>query len=405
MGSLATSGATVSKQAEVSTGRIPSIDFLRGAVMVVMAIDHTRDFFTNLTFEPESLSQTWTALFFTRWITHFCAPLFFFLAGTGAFYYGMRRAPSALSKYLATRGLWLIAVEFTIVGTAWTFKAPWGFFGVIWCLGASMVVLAALVRLPLRWLAGLSAAIVLLHDLAHTYRPGPGDWTWIWRILHVKGGVNIFGAHSFVLFPLLPWCAVMALGFCFGALLQRPDKQKFILRLGIALTLAFVILRSTNVYGNPPALPGGVTPGNFHVQPTLAKTFILFLDTEKYPPSLQFLLMTLGPSLLVWWAIEKFGVPKFARPVVVFGRVPFFFYVLHLYLIHALAVLVAIAFQQPYSWLLHGGFWFNDLPEGYGHGLGFIYLMWAVVILILYFPCHWFARMKEQKRAWWLSYL
>ena len=138
MGSLATSGATVSKLAEVSTGRIPSIDFLRGAVMVVMAIDHTRDFFTNLTFEPESLSQTWTALFFTRWITHFCAPLFFFLAGTGAFYYGMRRAPSALSRYLVTRGLWLIAVEFTIVGTAWTFKAPWGFFGVIWCLGASM---------------------------------------------------------------------------------------------------------------------------------------------------------------------------------------------------------------------------------------------------------------------------
>jgi uncharacterized membrane protein len=405
MGSLATSGATVSKLAEVSTGRIPSIDFLRGAVMVVMAIDHTRDFFTNLTFEPESLSQTWTALFFTRWITHFCAPLFFFLAGTGAFYYGMRRAPSALSKYLVTRGLWLIAVEFTIVGTAWTFKAPWGFFGVIWCLGASMVVLAALVRLPLRWLAGLSAAIVLLHDLADTYRPGSGDWTWIWRILHVKGGVNIFGVHSFVLFPLLPWCAVMALGFCFGALLQRPDKQKFILRLGIALTLAFIILRSTNVYGNPPALPGGVTPGNFHVQPTLAKTLILFLDTEKYPPSLQFLLMTLGPSLLVWWAIEKFGLPKFARPVVVFGRVPFFFYVLHLYLIHALAVLVAIAFHQPYSWLLHGGFWFNDLPEGYGHGLGFIYLMWAVVIVILYFPCHWFARMKEQKRAWWLSYL
>ena len=405
MESLAVSDATVSKRAHVSAARIPSIDFLRGAVMVIMALDHTRDFFTNLTFNPEDLSQTWMALFLTRWITHFCAPLFFFLAGTGAFYYGTRRSRSDLSRFLLTRGLWLIAVEFTIVGTAWTFKAPWGFFGVIWCLGASMVLLAAMVRFPLPWLAALSAAVVVLHDVADTYRPELGNWTWLWRILHVKGGVHILGVNSFVQFPLVPWCAVMALGFCFGALLQRPDAQKSILRLGIALTLAFVILRSTNVYGNPPALRGGVTSGDFQVQPTLAKTVISFLDTEKYPPSLQYLLMTIGPSFILWWALQKFGLPAWATPVVVFGRVPFFFYVLHLYLIHALAVLVSMAFHQPYSWLLHGGFWFNDPPEGYGHGLAFIYLVWAIAILILYFPSRWFAKMKEQKKAWWLSYL
>jgi uncharacterized membrane protein len=404
MASLATSNATDSRSTAVSTGRIPSLDLLRGAVMVIMAIDHTRDFFTNLTFEPESLSQTWMALFLTRWITHFCAPLFFFLAGTGAFYYGARRTPSALSRFLVTRGVWLMVVEFTLVGTAWTFTAPWGFFGVIWCLGMSMVVLAALVRLPVRWLAGLSAAVILLHDLTDTYRPGPGTWTWVWRMLHVKGGVHIFGMHNFVLFPLVPWFALMALGFCFGALLQRPDKQKWLLRLGIGLTLAFLLLRSTNLYGNPPALPGGVTPGNFHLQPTLEKTVILFLDTEKYPPSLQFLLMTLGPSLLLLAAVERYGIPGWAKPLVVFGRVPFFFYVLHLYLIHGLAVLAAIAFHQPYSWLLHGGFWLNEWPEGYGHGLAFVYLAWAVVLVILYYPCRWFAGMKEQRKSWWLSY-
>jgi uncharacterized membrane protein len=405
MASLAKAGASGSLNAMGTTERLASLDLLRGAVMVIMAIDHTRDFFTNLPWEPESLSQTWPALFFTRWITHFCAPLFFFLAGTGAFYFGLRRTPAALSRFLLTRGIWLMLVEFTLVGTAWTFKFPWGFFGVIWCLGASMVLLSALVRLPVRWLAAVAAAVVLLHDLADAYRPGPGAWTWVWRILHVKGGVNIFGFQNFVLFPLVPWFAVMALGFCFGALLQRPDKDKWILRLGLVLTLTFVLLRATNIYGNPPALPGGVTPGDFHVQPTLAKTVILFLDTEKYPPSLQFLLMTIGPSLLLLSAIDRFGIPSFLRPIVVFGRVPFFFYVLHLYLIHALAVLLAMAIHQPYAWLLHGGFWFYDLPAGYGHGLPIVYAMWVVTIAILYVPCRWFAQMKQRRKSWWLSYL
>jgi len=387
------------------SGRVASIDLMRGLVMVIMAIDHTRDYFTHLTFEPENISQTWMALFLTRWITHFCAPLFFFLAGTGAFYYGLRRTPSQLSRFLWTRGVWLIVIEFTLVGTAWTFKFPWGFFGVIWALGASMVILAALVRIPVKWLVWLSLAVVLLHDLLDTYRPAAGTWTWVWRLLHVKGGVNIFGVHEFVLFPIIPWFAVMALGFCFGALLQRPDRLKWTLRIGVIATASFVLLRAFNLYGNPPVLPGGVTAGDFHLQPTIEKTIILFLDTEKYPPSLQFLLMTLGPSLLLLWALEKFGIPAIAKPIVVFGRVPFLFYVLHLYLIHTLAVLTAIAFHQPYAWLLHGAFWFFDLPEGYGHNLPFIYLVWVIVIVLLYWPCKRFAELKEKRKSWWLSYL
>src|SRR5215475_7563927 len=152
-------------------GRLEVIDFLRGLVMVVMAIDHTRDYFTRLWFEPENLQMTWGALFFTRWITHFCAPLFFFLAGTGAFFYGLRRTPAELIRFLWTRGLWLFLLEFTIIGTAWTFVVPFGFFGVIWALGASMVIMAAAVRLPVRWLAALSLIMIAGHNLLDGIRP------------------------------------------------------------------------------------------------------------------------------------------------------------------------------------------------------------------------------------------
>lgn len=388
-------------------GRLESIDFMRGLVMVIMAIDHTRDFFTNLAFEPENLERTWYALFFTRWITHFCAPLFFFLAGTGAYFYGMKRTTRELQRFLVTRGLWLAVVEFTIVGFAWTFVAPWGFFGVIWSLGFSMIILAGFVRLPVKWLAGLSIAVICLHDLFDKVRPVQfgQHWAWVWSLLHVKSGVNIFGWQEFVLFPLVPWCAVMGAGYVFGALLQRNDRRVWMKRVGVAMTIAFILLRLTNIYGNPPALRGGVTPGDWHVQPTLEKTIILFLDTEKYPPSLQFLLMTLGPSLLLLGWLDGRRLSGIGRAIVVFGRVPMFFYVLHLYLIHALAVGVATVMGQPYSWLLHGGFWFFPLPDGYGHNLPFVYLMWAIVVAVLYFPCAWFAAVKQRRRDWWLSYL
>jgi len=388
------------------SGRLEAIDFLRGLVMVVMAIDHTRDYFTRLWFEPENLQLTWGALFFTRWITHFCAPLFFFLAGTGAFFYGMRRTPAELSRFLWTRGLWLILLEFTLVGTAWTFKFPWGFFGVIWALGASMVILSAVARLPVKWIAILSGSVILLHDLADKIRPGQfGEWAWVWNILHVKGGVHIGGWHEFVLFPLVPWCAVMAAGYAFGALLQRADRRAWTFRLGAAMTLAFVLLRLTNFYGNPPALPGGVTPGDWHVQASFAKTVILFFDTEKYSPSLQFLLMTLGPSLMLLGWLEGKKITKLWQPIMVFGRVPMFFYLLHLYLIHAMAAGVALIWHQPYQWLLHGAFWLNELPEGYGHDLPFIYGMWLLAVVVLYFPCARYARVKKERAEWWMSYL
>jgi len=404
--SLAASGAQ----------RIVSLDIMRGLVMVIMAIDHTRDFFTNLRFEPENLAHTYYALFFTRWITHFCAPLFFFLAGTGAFFYGRRRTPQALSRFLWTRGLWLIVIEFTVVGTAWTFLFPWGFFAVIWCLGACMVLMAAIVRMPLRWVAAFSGILILGSDLLDPVRPKQfGAFAWLWTILHVRGGILLPFVHirSFVLFPLVPWVAVMAAGYVFGSvyLLEQERRQRLIARIGLGLTIAFVVLRLTNLYGNPPVGLGGVSQGDWHVQATVEKTVILFLDVEKYPPSLQYLLMTLGPSLLLLaWLDKKLdqgrgrGIPTALSPLLTFGRVPMFFYILHLYLIHSLAVVVALLSHQPVDWLFHGGFIFGA-PDGWGYGLPFVYLMWFTVVVILYFPCRWYEGVKQRRKDWWLSYI
>lgn len=396
------------------SGRIDAIDILRGLVMVVMALDHTRDFFSNLHFEPENLARTWYALFFTRWITHFCAPLFFFLAGTGAFFYGRRRTPAQLRRFLWTRGLWLIVLEFTVVGTAWTFQLFHNLMGVIWALGACMVLMAALVRLPVRWLGALSVLIIATHNLLDGVRPKQfGSLGWLWTVLHVRGFVFLpFHIPEFVLFQIVPWVAVMGAGYAFGSvyLLDAPRRRKIIGRLGLVLTLAFVFLRVANVYGNPPAGQGGVSQGDWHIQPTFEKTAILFLDVEKYPPSLQFLLMTLGPSLLLlaWldkWTSQHSTTSWLTSALLIFGRVPMFYYILHLYLIHALAVVVAMLFHQPYAWLLHGGFFLNDIPDGYGHNLPFIYLIWISAVVILYSPCRWWAGLKQRRKDWWLSYL
>jgi uncharacterized membrane protein len=406
---------TISATAPVATttttapaSRIVSLDIFRGLIMVVMALDHTRDFFTNLRFEPETLAYTNAALFFTRWVTHFCAPMFFFLAGTGAYFYGRRRTPAELSRFLWTRGLWLIFLEFSVVGIAWTFQIPFGFFGVIWALGASMVIVAAIVRLPIRWVGALSIAMIVGHNLLDPLRPSQfGSLAWLWTLLHARGGVLLpFGIRNFVLFPLMPWVGVMSAGYAFGQiyLLERERRRKLLTILGSVLIAAFLLLRLTNVYGNPPVGQGGVSQGDFHPQPTLEKTIILLLDVEKYPPSLQFLLMTLGPSFLLLAWLDKTYVPRGLGPLLTFGRVPMFFYILHLYVIHLLAVAMAALQHQPVGWLFHGAFLAGS-PDGYGYNLPFTYLMWITAVAILYLPCRWFAALKQRRKDWWLSYL
>jgi uncharacterized membrane protein len=277
-----------------------------------------------------------------------------------------------------------------------------------------MVLMAAIVRLPLRWVAVFSCVVIATHDFLDRIRPQQfGSWGWLWTLLHVRGFLLLpFHIPEFVLFPIVPWVAVMGAGYAFGSLylLEPERRRKVIARLGLALVLAFIVLRATNLYGNPPTGLGGVSQGDWHVQATMEKTVILFLDVEKYPPSLQFLLMTLGPSLLLLAWLDKRtsnsrAISGVTSALLIFGRVPMFYYILHLYLIHAMAVGMAVAFYQPVDWLLHGAFWTNDIPAGYGHNLPFIYLMWITAIVVLYFPCRWWAGLKQRRKDWWLSYL
>lgn len=402
--------------------RLDSVDLWRGLIMVFMALDHTRDFFSYLHFPPEDMTQTWPTLFLTRWLTHLCAPGFFFLAGVGAYLsLGRGRSPAKVSHFLWTRGLWLVFLEITIIGYAWTFLPGIGYGGVIWALGWCMVLNALLLRLPMPWIIAVGAVMVLGHNLLDGIQPQSfGKFYWLWLILHQLGFIPLpqpsfihmppgAGFGFFILYPLVPWIGVMSLGYAFGSVLRRPpeERQRWTLRLGLALTVLFLLLRGFNAYGNP--APGVFGPGHWSVQGSLAMTLVSFFNTNKYPPSLQFLLMTLGPSLIALAWFDKLAVEDrlgaMGRFFIVFGRVPLFYYILHLYLIHSMAVGVAMAWGQPHEWLLHGGFFLNQAPPGYGHHLPFIYGMWALAVGILYFPCKWFMDLKARRKDWWLSYL
>ena len=393
------------------SSRVVSVDILRGIVMVIMALDHSRDFLTYVRTPPEDMAHTYGALFFTRFITHFCAPVFAFLAGTGA-YLSTRRGKSIqqVSRFFLTRGLWLLLLELTIVDFAWGF-VPWAHAGVIWILGWSMIVMALIVRLPLRWIAVLGLGMIAAHNLLDGIDPASlGRLDWLWILLHTPGRIPITATFSFsVRYVLIPWVGVMAAGFAFGSLLHRPDRRKWILRIGISATALFFVLRAINLYGNGIAgLPFGYprSAGPWSGQPTFSLTVISFFNTLKYPPSLDYLLMTLGPSLILLGLLDgakaEHGLNRF---FLVFGRVPLFYYILHLYLLHLIAIVVALAFRQP---VWHGTVIadFAQRPNGYGHGLPFVYAMWILAVAILYIPCRWFMEFRSRHRDWtWLSYL
>jgi len=379
--------------------------------MVIMALDHTRDFFTFVRFSPEDMAHTNLALFFTRFITHYCAPTFSFLAGTGA-YLSTRRGKSIsqVSYFFFTRGLWLVIVELTIVDFAWGF-APWVQGGVIWGLGWSMVAMALIVRLPVRWIAALGVVMIATHNLLDGINPASfGKFYWAWILLHSPGRIALTDNFAFsARYVLIPWVGVMSAGFAFGALLSRPDRRKWILTLGFSLTAAFLLLRAVNLYGNGTAgLPFGYprAAGPWSVHPTFSMTVISFFNTLKYPPSLDYLLMTLGPALVLLGLLDGVKAERgFTRVLLVFGRVPMFYYVLHLYTIHLLAIVVSLAFHQP---VLHGSVIadFAQKPPGYGHSLPFVYAMWILAVAILYLPCRWFMEFRARHRDWaWLSYL
>lgn len=390
-----------------SSARLASVDLLRGLVMIIMALDHVRyPYFTNSLIWPEDISQTYAALFFTRWITHFCAPLFFLLAGTGAYLsLAQGKTTKEISRFFWTRGLWLVVLELTVIGFAWSFTA-FRFGGVIWALGWSMVLMSFIVRLPLRGIVIFGVTTMALHHLVDGVKAEAfGKFAWLWQILHGGGAIKIESLDiTFpILYVLIPWVGVMASGYALGQVLTWPaePRRKWLLRIGAAMTLAFVLLRATNLYGNP---------ASFTAQATLEKSMIAFLNVAKYPASFQFLLMTLGPSLMLLAWFDRFDFRStfgwIGRKIVTIGRVPMFYYILHLLTIHLLAIVLGLVFQQPIAWL-----WNQPLPMGrrapteYGHGLPFIYFITFFVVVLLYFPCDWFAKLKQRRKDWWLRYI
>jgi uncharacterized membrane protein len=374
--------------------------------MIVMALDHTRDFFHNaaMYFQPDDLTRTSTALFFTRWITHICAPVFMFTAGLGAFFWLSRgRTAGQLSKFLLKRGIWLVILEVTVVRFAMVFNAGFDLviLTVFWSIGWAMVVLALVAHLPVRVLAPLSVAVIALHNLADPVTASQfGSAAWIWHFLHQVGVFKVGRAGILIAYPLIPWAAVMAAGFCFGcvATMEPPRRRRWMTRIGLVLTVAFFIIRWINIYGDPAPWSRKI-PG---------MTVLSFLRCNKYPPSLDFLLMTLGPAILLLAWLDRISFAA-ANPLIVFGRVPLFYFIVHLYVIHCLAVLLAFL---RYG---HAGFMLTPLPsmggsmalypQDYGYSLGVVYLLWIGIVVLMYPVCLWFARLKERRREWWLSYL
>ena len=389
-----------------TTYRIESIDLLRGLIMIIMALDHVRDYFhaDSMIFDPTDLSQTNPLLFFTRWITHFCAPVFMFLAGTSAFLVGERKSKKQLSIFLLTRGLWLMFLEVTVVNLGWflNFHFPFIPLIVIWALGISMIVLSVLIHLPKKLILLIGLLIIAGHNLLdNLHVPGTGLKAFIWAELHEPRRFLLDGHIIVTGYPVLPWIGVMAIGYCFGNFYKkdfdRRKRKKILTIIGIGAILLFIFIRAINIYGDP---------NHWSFQNSFSFTFLSFLNTTKYPPSLLFILMTLGPAVLFLAFIER-PVKGLGKAILHIGRVPMFFYLVHIYFIHLLAMLAAQL--SGYKWtdmLLDKWPWLEPQLKGYGFSLSITYLVWFAVIICIYPLCKWYDNYKRQnKEKWWLSYL
>jgi uncharacterized membrane protein len=388
---------------EIQKARVQSIDLLKGIVMVIMALDHVRDYFhySAFLFDATDPEKTTPAIYLTRWITHFCAPAFSFLAGASAFFVGKRLSKNDLSAFLLKRGLWLVFIEMTIVNFAWFFDVHFRSLGllVIWALGISMIVLAALVHLPRKWIVGFSLLLIVGHNLLDT--------------IHFNGNMLWSAVHEFaiypltpdvelaIVYPLIPWIAVMSLGYCFGSLYDSTydaERRRRSLQLTARLALlAFVIIRYFNIYGDPKL---------WQEYPTVAQSLMSFFNVSKYPPSFLYLLITLGGTLL-FLSFTEHAKGKLSDFFCTFGRVPFFYYILHLYVIHLLAMLFAEL--SGWGWqimILSDWVTESGALKGYGFPLWVVYAVWVTVVAMLYPLCKWFDRYKQNNRQKkWLSYL
>jgi uncharacterized membrane protein len=395
--------------------RVDSIDLLRGIVMVIMLLDHTRDYFSAAAFQfdPTDLTKTSVALFFTRWVTHFCAPTFFFLAGTGAYLRRARGAtPAELSSFLVSRGIWLIFLEFTVIrfGISGDLR-PHGTYVMqtIWALGWSMIVLAALVHLPLRAIGAFALTMILAHNAFDGVRvancfpgqPQCGAGDILIRLLHVSGPIVVGGQKGIfvlALYPLIPWIGVMAAGYVFGRLydLDAATRRRALIRLGSAIVAFFVVLRATNLYGDP---------SKWSVQKSGVFTVLSFLNTTKYPPSLLYLCMTIGPGILLLAFMERDARSSLGKALITYGRVPMLFYMLQWLYAHGAAFIVwTIAGMNTTA--LH--IVQNNPPEALknvGFSLPVVYAFWILGVLLLYPICARYAEVKKRRTDWWLGYL
>jgi uncharacterized membrane protein len=378
--------------------RIESVDALRGIVMVIMALDHTRDFFGTFGINPQNLETTTVPLFFTRFITHICAPTFFLLTGTGAGLASNSRSPSQLARYLITRGLILIVLEVTLLrGLAYQFNFDYQvtLLLVIWALGWAMIFLGIIVFLPVSVIAAIGLIMIAGHNLLDTVQ-----WNhWLWNILH-RPGFLFQGEHTvFVAYPLVPWLGVTAVGYALARVysLEGERRRRFLMTTGLACVAGFAVLRTFNIYGDP--VP-------WSSQATTTFTILSFLNTNKYPPSLLFLLMTLGPALLILRSVDR-EVPGWLRPVLIYGKVPFFYFFAHFALIHLLAALTAQVRNGSMHWLFEspnlGAYPFTPPPD-WGFSLPVVYAVWIGVVIALYWPCRKVAELKATGRYGWLSY-
>jgi uncharacterized membrane protein len=388
----------------VERPRISAIDIMRGLVMVIMALDHTRDFFhaDAMVYDPTDLSKTTPVLFFTRWITHFCAPTFVFLAGTAIHISGQKKSKKELQRFLLTRGLWLILLEVVVVRFGILFNLYYDviIFQVIWAIGATMVLLGLCIYLKDTYILALGILITLCHNLmdAVTLTPDHPMYV-IWLIFFRQGPIALGDSSTIMVFyPLLAWFGIMAMGYGLGRLYTKDMdvlRPTYLVLAGVGAILLFIILRYVNLYGDPKP---------WQSYNTFTYTLLSFLNCTKYPPSLLYTLMTLGPLLIFLGILDRVDF-KIFKPLIVFGRVPLFYYIIHFYLIHAVALFFYI--QKTGKSLGEIDFHFSKglggITEGYG--LPMVYLAWACIVVFLYPLCHWYNQYKSTNRSWWVSYI
>ena len=409
MENIATSTPVFIKGSVKPTGtyRVESIDLLRGLIMIVMALDHVRDYFHAGAFtgDPLDLNTTTPVLYFTRWITHYCAPLFMFLSGASASLVGQRKGKAYLTRFLITRGLWLVFLELTVVCFAWFFNPHFTtqLLGVIWALGISMIFLAGFIQLP-NWLTvTLGLLMVFGHNLLDGVHVSSSQAaSFGWSVLHQFNFFQIGPFNVLAAYPLIPWIGVMALGYCLGTVYRKEaedqKRKKLLLSLGALSVVLFIVLRYSNSYGDA---------SKWTDQSSISYTILSFLNVTKYPPSLLYLLITIGPGLIFLSLTEAWN-GGLARRIKTIGRVPMFYYLSHLYLIHTAALAAAVLTGRPWTDMVSFSTWITGEPklQGYGFSLGVTYLVWATLLVILYYLCKWYDRYKASHREkWWLSYL